>query len=48
MLIVRNDGGCRDSAREHRDVTDTLPADVTATKITAEGEGANGDRLAEV
>jgi len=42
VLIVRNDGGAATTHGSTVTVTDTLPADVTATKVTAEGEAANG------
>ena len=41
VLIVRNDGGAPTTSGEAMTVTDTLPVGVTATKITAKGEGAN-------
>ncbi len=45
VLIVRNDGGARTSHASTVTIADDLPAGVTATKITAEGEGANGNGL---
>jgi hypothetical protein len=42
VLIVRNDGEEPTAHGSTVAVTDTLPADVTATKIAAKGEGANG------
>ncbi|MCW3020293.1 MAG: hypothetical protein JWN10_2601, partial [Solirubrobacterales bacterium] len=42
VLIVRNNGGSPTTHASTVTVTDTLPADVTATKISAEGEAANG------
>jgi uncharacterized repeat protein (TIGR01451 family) len=42
VLIVRNDGGAGTTAGDPVSVTDTLPAGVTATEITAKGEGPNG------
>jgi uncharacterized repeat protein (TIGR01451 family) len=42
VLIVRNNGGTPTTHASTVTVTDTLPVGVTATKITAEGEGANG------
>jgi uncharacterized repeat protein (TIGR01451 family) len=45
VLIVRNDGGSPTVKGSAVTVTDTLPAGVTATKIAAEGSGANGNGL---
>jgi hypothetical protein len=42
VLIVRNDGSGQTTHGSTVTVTDTLPAGVTATKIAAEGEGADG------
>jgi hypothetical protein len=42
VLIVRNDGSVPTAHGSTVTVMDTLPADVTATKIAAEGEGADG------
>lgn len=42
VLIVRNDGSLPTAQGSTVTVTDTLPTGVTATKIAAEGEGANG------
>jgi hypothetical protein len=42
VLIVRNDGNLPTAHGSTVAVTDTLPFGVTATKIAAEGEGANG------
>jgi len=45
VLIVRNNGGSPTTHASTVTVTDNLPADVTATKIAAEGEVANGTGL---
>ena len=45
VLIIRNDGGAATAHGSTVTVTDTLPAGVTATKVTASGEAANGDGL---
>jgi len=42
VLIVRNDGGAPTTAASPVMVTDELPEHVTATKVTAKGEAANG------
>ncbi len=42
-LIVRNDGGKATTTGSDVTVADTLPTGVTATKITARGEGPNGN-----
>ncbi|HEV3034808.1 MAG TPA: hypothetical protein VGX72_08450 [Solirubrobacteraceae bacterium] len=42
VLIVRNDGNLPTAHGSTVTVTDALPVGVTATKIAAEGEGANG------
>jgi uncharacterized repeat protein (TIGR01451 family) len=41
-LVIRNDGAAATTPGSVVTVTDTLPAGVTATKISASGEGANG------
>jgi hypothetical protein len=45
VLIVRNDGGAPTAHGSVVTVTDILPAEVTATKVTAVGEPANGTGL---
>ncbi len=45
VLIVRNDGGTPTAQGSTVAVTDMLPAEVTATKVTAGGEAANGNGL---
>ncbi|MGO9322287.1 MAG: hypothetical protein ACLQBY_16010 [Solirubrobacteraceae bacterium] len=45
VLIIRNDGGAPTTHGSTVTVTDTLPPEVTATKITAAGEAANGHGL---
>ena len=42
VLIVRNDGGAATVANSAVTIADTLPQGVTATMISARGEGANG------
>jgi uncharacterized repeat protein (TIGR01451 family) len=42
VLIVRNDGGAQTTEGSPVTITDRLPAGVTATKVTATGEAANG------
>ncbi len=42
VLIVRNNGGAPTTRGSSVTVTDQLPAGVTATKVAAEGEAANG------
>lgn len=42
VLIVRDNGGSPTTHASTVTVTDTLPVGVTATKISAEGEAANG------
>jgi uncharacterized repeat protein (TIGR01451 family) len=43
VLIVRNDGGAPTTPAGTVTVTDTLPAQVIATKVTTRGEGPNGN-----
>ncbi|HTA32592.1 MAG TPA: hypothetical protein VK721_04125 [Solirubrobacteraceae bacterium] len=45
VLVIRNDGGMATAKASTVTVTDTLPAKVTATKVTARGEAANGNGL---
>ena len=45
VLLIRNDGAGPTTAESEVTVTDDLPAGVTATKVTAMGEGANGKGL---
>ncbi len=44
-LIVRNDGSMSTAHGSAVTVTDVLPPNVTATKVSAEGEGADGNGL---
>jgi hypothetical protein len=45
VLIIRNDGGMATAPGSTVTVTDNMPAGVTATKVTAHGEAANGNGL---
>jgi len=45
VLLIRNDGAGPTASGSEVTVTDVLPAGVTATKVTATGEGANGKGL---
>jgi uncharacterized repeat protein (TIGR01451 family) len=45
VVVVRNDGGAPTARGSTVTITDTLPTGVTATKVAAEGEGANGGAL---
>jgi hypothetical protein len=45
VLVVRNDGGAPTAPGSIVTITDRLPEHVTTTKVTAEGEAANGNGL---
>ena len=47
VLVIRDDGGAPTTGGSMVTLTDTLPPEVTATKITSHGEAANGTGFPE-